>query len=110
MCEIYVSCSGAHRSYRVLIATIRLLAECPCPRCKIKKIYVNAMGTHVDYLRRAKARVNDWYRHLSVETARKAIFKFGRVVGGQAVNAALQASSWVPTCVSHHWMYAPTFS
>jgi hypothetical protein len=61
---------------------------------------VDAVGTHVDHLRRAKARIDDTFRQLSVERAREAIFKFGRVVGGTAVNALLQARSWVPTRVS----------
>ncbi|KAF9642543.1 hypothetical protein BDM02DRAFT_3105514 [Thelephora ganbajun] len=33
---------------KVLLACIRNLGTCPCPRCLIKKIYLQGLGTRVD--------------------------------------------------------------
>jgi hypothetical protein len=88
---------------RVLIATIRYLANCPCPQCFTKKIHAGALGTRVDDQRRSHFRVDTQPRQRNVETTRKFIFEQGRGVNSTYVNNILQEDSYTPTRVSPTW-------
>jgi hypothetical protein len=88
---------------RVLIATIRYLANCPCPQCFTKKIHAGALGSRVDDQRRSHFRVDTQPRQRKVETSRKYIFEQGRGVNSKYVNDVLQEDSYTPTRVSPTW-------
>src|SRR5271169_1397193 len=87
-------------STRVLLATIRYLANRPCPRCFIQKSQIKDFGSHVDDQRRAHIRVDTDQRQDKVDTSRKWIFENGRGVNSQPVNNIIQEDSYVPTRVS----------
>ncbi len=87
---------------RVLLATIRYLANRPCPRCFIQKNRIKDIGSHVDDQRRAHIRVDTDRRQNKVNTSRKWIFEKGRGVNSQSVNDILQEDSYVPTRVSSY--------
>ncbi|KAG2062612.1 hypothetical protein BDR04DRAFT_1131191 [Suillus decipiens] len=82
---------------KVLLATIKFLGDCLCPRCLIKKADVPDMGTKLDMKRRETRQMvdNEWRRR-RVEDARKLIFRTGASVDGARVKALLNAESYVP--------------
>jgi hypothetical protein len=82
-----------------LLAGIRALAECPCPRCYIKKLTINLLGTVGDMFRRNWLRVDTPMLHQIIANARRCVFVLGRALGSAAVNTLLQAQSWVPVQV-----------
>jgi len=84
---------------RVLLATIRYLGSCPCPRCFIKKEYISGLGTKVDDQRRANLRIDTERRQSKVENSRTWIFDSGRGINSTWVNNLLQEDSWTPTRV-----------
>jgi hypothetical protein len=88
--------------YRILLACIKFLGECPCPRCLIKKEDVPKMGMKIDLeTRLATQRVNDAQRHRKIEKARKLIFQHSIGINGQRIKKILQGESLVPTRVSN---------
>ena len=85
---------------RILIASIRNLGRCPCPRCLIPLDRVANMGMRRDMTqRRTLARIDDVKRRNRVETAREKIYEQGYVVDSTAVEDLLQEDSLVPTAV-----------
>ena len=83
---------------RVLIALIRDMGTCPCPRCKIKKGSIRGVGTEADYLLRAELeRSRDKEYAKQVSNARKLIYEDGYVVNSEKVDELLKGASWVPT-------------
>ncbi|KZS99358.1 uncharacterized protein LAESUDRAFT_668078, partial [Laetiporus sulphureus 93-53] len=44
---------------KVLLACVRYLAQCPCPRCLTQKTDIANMGSHANMLRRTKLRTDD---------------------------------------------------
>ena len=89
-----------HCVYRILLATIRNLGACPCPRCTIPKANVPELGTKYDDSRRSKfARIDDHSLQSTIKSARKAIYEGGRGVKSTAVEKMLQKESLVPTQV-----------
>ncbi|KAG6908713.1 hypothetical protein DXG01_003558, partial [Tephrocybe rancida] len=84
---------------RVLMATIRQLGGCPCPRCKIPKKNIHMMGSDSD----RAARINlerrddgDWRK--KVTKARQSIYgKTNFAVDSAAVERELKPESLVPT-------------
>ena len=86
--------------HRILIASIRNLGRCPCPRCLIPLDRVTKMGMRQDMAqRRTLARIDDVKRRNRVETAREKIYEKGYVVGSRVVEDLLQEDSLVPTAV-----------
>ncbi|KAF8074854.1 hypothetical protein FPV67DRAFT_601603 [Lyophyllum atratum] len=83
---------------KVLLATIRNLGKCPCPRCLIPKERIPEMGTKFDAARRQTlARSADlWFRQ-KIERARDAIYRLGFVVKSVVVERLLDEQSLVPT-------------
>ena len=82
---------------RVLLATIRNMGGCPCPRCLIKKLQIAETGTKRDMQWRQKFRnVDNWWL-AQVEKAHTAIFDRGLGVNSTFVEALLKDNSWVPT-------------
>lgn len=86
--------------HRILIASIRNLGRCPCPRCLIPLDRVANMGMRRDMAqRRTLARIDDVKRRDRIETAREKIYEKGYVVDSRAVEDLLQEDSLVPTAV-----------
>ena len=110
--EKYVSrCSDAFIIFtnpcylnRILMAGIRNMGLCPCPRCLIKKTELSALGTQRDSGRRAKIRVNSHHFRTKVSLAREIIYEHGLRVNADAVNDLLKGQSLVPTtvCLQSH--------
>ncbi|KAJ3524831.1 hypothetical protein NM688_g8496 [Phlebia brevispora] len=83
---------------KVLLAIIRYLATCPCPRCLVLKAQISAMGTKVDARRREKgARTDDEIRRGKVDRTHQWIYEDGDPISGAAVERLLSSASWVPT-------------
>ena len=88
--------------YRVILATIRYLASCPCPCCFIKKEHISGLGTKADNQRRGHLRTDTEQRQSKVNQSRTWIFENGRGVNSTWVNDLLQEDSWIPTRVGIH--------
>jgi molybdopterin/thiamine biosynthesis adenylyltransferase len=90
---------------RIIIAGIRNLGLCPCPRCRIPKDRVANMGKPQDMAqRKTLARVDDVDRRTRVETARKSVHEENQKVDGAQMQRLLKKDSLVPTavCTSSH--------
>ncbi|KAJ3786451.1 hypothetical protein GGU10DRAFT_419733 [Lentinula aff. detonsa] len=79
---------------RVLLATIRDLGSCPCPRCLIPKSLLDQMGSKRDMKRREKIRI---FLVDKVMRARQWIYNEGSKIRGSAVERLLKETSSVPT-------------
>jgi hypothetical protein len=87
---------------RVLLATIRNLGGCPCPRCLIPKSRVQNLGLSLDMKQRQTlARIDDNSRKNKVATSRSIIYDSGYGVRSNYVENILKDQSLVPTPV--HW-------
>lgn len=89
--------------HRVLIATIRDMGICPCPRCTIKKESFYTLGTTGDTADRiSKARRdNDSFRSI-VQEVRDNIYRKGYALHSvPGVEHLLKEESFVPTLVSN---------
>ena len=86
--------------YRVLIASIRNLGSCPCPRCLIPLKRVPNMGKKQDMAQRiSRARVDGLERRGRVKAAREIIYAKNLKTDTKAVEDLLQKDSLVPTAV-----------
>jgi hypothetical protein len=84
----------------VLIAAIRELGKCPCPRCFITLDLVRELGTKTDtIIRRTFRRFDDEAHRVLVERARRKIYEQGYAVKSKHVEQLLQPTSLVPTKV-----------
>ncbi|PPR03034.1 hypothetical protein CVT24_012265 [Panaeolus cyanescens] len=81
---------------KVLLATIKYLAKCPCPRCTTEKQFIPALGTHVDSQRRSHKRTDNNYRQFDIEEARKDIYKHAKGAKSAAVDSKLGGDSSIP--------------
>jgi len=86
--------------FRVLLATIRDKALCPCPCCLVPKMKMDRVGHIAD----ANIRNDRAHKYLdikeSVKKAREAIYEQGVPIGGAYVQRLLKPTSTVPTLVS----------
>lgn len=92
-----------------MLATIRNLGDCPCPRCLTPLTLAHKFGTLDDKKQRTdQARVDDLSRREKIKKARKLIYgkvgsrnntNFG--VNSAAVERLLKEESLVPTCVRY---------
>lgn len=87
---------------RVLLATIRSLGLCLCPRCKVPKHQVDQVGTIQDNDHQTKLARNSNQMQYKIRTdiAHQAIYKHGKGVKSKAVEDMLQSESLTPTRVS----------
>ena len=84
---------------RTLAATIRFLADYPCPHCLVLKLNIGNLGLVDDMKCRANVRK---YPAAAVKRARKRIFEKGGSVNYRGNDDELTSSgSWVPTEVNH---------
>ncbi|KAG2003606.1 hypothetical protein CC2G_004198 [Coprinopsis cinerea AmutBmut pab1-1] len=82
---------------KIVVASIRNLGLCPCPRCLIPLREVHLMGQVNDMKNREKyKRVDDQERQRKVAEAHKRIYVDGVPVTGRRVERLLQKSSLVP--------------
>jgi hypothetical protein len=94
-------CSSTLR--RVLLACIRNLGGCPCPRCAMPLSRVHLVGTKRDRRDRIKLlRVDDDARRFDVSQARNYIYHHNHAVNSAGVERILKPLSLVPTTVNHH--------
>lgn len=85
---------------RILIATIRNLGNCPCPRCLIPLDRVHNLGMARDRTQRVTlARIDDNQRRSKVSGARRIIYEENLQVNCSAVENLLKETSLVPTTV-----------
>ncbi|KIK31843.1 hypothetical protein CY34DRAFT_61428, partial [Suillus luteus UH-Slu-Lm8-n1] len=70
---------------KVLIATVRNLGGCPCPRCLMPKELIHNMGRPLDRRQRETLERNDDRRRLIVSSARTLIYDKNLGVGSAAV-------------------------
>jgi hypothetical protein len=86
--------------HRILIAGIRNLGHCPCPRCLIPIDRVANMGKPRDMMqRKTLARVDNMTRRNRVASARECIYERNYAVDSAAVQNLLKEDSLVPTAV-----------
>jgi hypothetical protein len=83
--------------FRVLIATIKDMGSCPCPRCLMPKASFNLLGLFRDM--RDRLMNLRTYCLPKVIKAREFIYTWGNTVDGSRVQATLGEGSWVPTVV-----------
>jgi hypothetical protein len=84
---------------RVLVATVRNLGGCPCPRCLIPKERIQNMGMPRDRTQRVTLGRDDERRGMMVNKARSLIYEENYAVGSARVEQILKSQSWVPTSV-----------
>ncbi|KAF9458454.1 hypothetical protein BDZ94DRAFT_1313287 [Collybia nuda] len=83
---------------KILIASIRNLGSCPCPRCEIELSKVHNMGMPLDRKQQiTKARYDDASRRAKVSSARDLIYEQGHLVNSAHVERLLKPKSLVPT-------------
>ena len=89
---------------RILIACIRNLGKCPCPRCLIPRYQIHNLGRPRDVARRTTAaRVNSPMRRSKVSSARRLIYEKNMQINCAAVEDLLRDMSLVPTSVSSEY-------
>ncbi|THH19110.1 hypothetical protein EW146_g1980 [Bondarzewia mesenterica] len=82
---------------KIILASIKSLGKCPCPRCFVKKDQIGALGMKLDQKRRENGRVDDSARQGKIKMARQWIFEKGYAVASKAVERLLGPMSLVPT-------------
>ncbi|KAI0309441.1 hypothetical protein OF83DRAFT_65518 [Amylostereum chailletii] len=83
---------------KVILATIKALANCPCPRCLVEKHQVIRMGMKSDIrLRKTKAWHDDDTRKKAVNHARQLMFASGLAITSTRVQDWMKPLSLVPT-------------
>ncbi|KAG2136441.1 hypothetical protein DEU56DRAFT_710907, partial [Suillus clintonianus] len=66
---------------KILLACVKFLGRCPCPRCLVNKDKIDRLGNRADRRQREKGiRVDDRHRQSMIERVREFIFKLGRSV------------------------------
>jgi len=87
-------------SYRILLASIRNLGTCPCPRCLIPLSRVHNLGMPRDMAQRfTMARIDNNTRQGKVTAARRLVYEKGYIVSSAAIEGLLKDESLVPTAV-----------
>jgi hypothetical protein len=90
----------AYTCYRIIIASIRNLGRCPCPRCLVPLDRAANMGMQRDMTqRKILARVDDVNRRNRVKVAREHIYEKNSGINSKGVENLLQETSLVPTAV-----------
>ena len=100
---------------RILLASIRNLGLCPCPRCLIPLSRAHCFGMARDTAQRtAMARIDNKTRQNNVYAARRLIYEKQYRVNAAAIEDLLKKESIVPTAVRlslrlismHHSLYS----
>ena len=101
-----------HAWARVLLVTLKFLANCPCTRCLVEKAQIFAMGSKRDMKQHWKKEwVDSRPRQISVRDAHRQIFEFGHPVNSVVVEGILGNHLGVPTqvhiyhvCTEAYWL------
>lgn len=82
---------------RILLACMKFLGRCPCPRCFVSKEKIDCLGgKHDRWVRTHSHRTDNQQQRNWIERVREMIFVMGRGVTSQAVKALIGAISLVP--------------
>ncbi|KAH9922415.1 uncharacterized protein B0H18DRAFT_935413 [Fomitopsis serialis] len=82
---------------KVLLACIRYLAQCPCPRCLVQKSELANMGSQEDMQHRTELRTDSSFIQRLVARARLGIFKKGWSLGSKKISNILSSVSLTAT-------------
>ncbi|KAJ3526412.1 hypothetical protein NMY22_g10174 [Coprinellus aureogranulatus] len=83
---------------KIMVACIKNLSSCPCPRCLASKSKVNMLGTAKDMSDRVRfARQDNITTQKAIKAARKAIYEEGASFASGDVTRKLGPKSLVPT-------------
>ncbi|KAG2342775.1 hypothetical protein BDR05DRAFT_976388 [Suillus weaverae] len=82
---------------KVLIATIRQLGGCPCPRCLTPTVQLHNLGFNCDRQQCLTLARSDASRSCLVTDACKLIYEKNYGIDSTAVELLLKPESWVPT-------------
>ncbi|PCH39218.1 hypothetical protein WOLCODRAFT_86414 [Wolfiporia cocos MD-104 SS10] len=82
---------------KILLACIRYLAQCPCPRCLIQKADISEMGTPADMERRNILRVDTTAIQNLIDGARRSVFRKGFALNSKKITKILDPKSLVTT-------------
>jgi hypothetical protein len=82
--------------HRVLLATIKSLGRCPCPRCHIKNDQIGDLGMVNDMKRRTNVCEDNSERREKVEKACQGIFKKGYSVVSNTFRNLMDLTLLVP--------------
>jgi len=86
----------------MLMACLRYLALCPCPRCLLLKSKIPLIGLKTDLKQRIKLlRMDSDARRETIEIARRLMFEEGINITSKRIEELLRPHSLVPTRVSH---------
>lgn len=97
---MHSACNLHRRLDRILLAGIRNMGQCPCPRCRTPLDRVHQLGMPRDMTIRANSiRVDDVQRKSLVMSARRVIYQTGLIVNSAAVENLLKDLSLVPNKV-----------
>lgn len=97
------NCASFSLCFRMLMACLKYLAGCPCPRCLILKSHIPLIGTKTDTKRRVQlARVDSVDRQRKIELARRMMFEGGVNITSTRIDDLLSPASLVPTRVCFH--------
>jgi hypothetical protein len=88
-------------SPRIILASIRNMGRCACPRCLIPMSRFQNVGKTRDMQQRVSLqRVDDEVKRSTVATAREIIYQKKYAVDNENVETLLKPQSLVPTAVS----------
>ncbi|KZT63257.1 hypothetical protein DAEQUDRAFT_780622 [Daedalea quercina L-15889] len=82
---------------KILLACLRYLAECPCPRCYVRKKDIHLMGTVRDMQQRANhIRIDTDAIQFDIDRTRSWIFEDGYPANSTRITKVLGARSLLP--------------
>ena len=96
---------------RILLAGIRNLGTCSCPRCLVHKDKIGDLGTSKDQQRReTQLRKDSHEQRVDIARARMFSYESGMPVNDKGVDGLLKSQSLVPTivCSYHHICHVNT--
>jgi len=103
---IWLMSINTKKIHRVLLSTIKLNAEHPCPHCLVKKINTIKMGTELDIrYHRANSCIDDHIRQVTVKNARQLVFEQGIPLSSDCLKEILGKFSGIPTHISDNAHY-----
>ncbi|KAH9834205.1 uncharacterized protein C8Q71DRAFT_797981 [Rhodofomes roseus] len=82
---------------KALLACIRFLAQCPCPRCLIKKADILRMGSSSDQQQRQNWRIDGSKLWNIIARVRQWIYRRGYALTSKAITQVLDPMSILPT-------------
>ena len=90
--------SGSNPFFRVLLASMRNLGKCPCPRCTIPMSRVHNLGLSQDKMEWVTLTcIDDCVRQSRIKSAHAHIYDSTLGVMSTAVESLLKDQSLVPT-------------